>query len=84
MKIFYARSLVKKKSGRSRRKLQSILVVPKQNIVLDAIALRPHEVPCLTDRRHEVVSSHDFRFCGASSVELLLSGAHDGKYTSQR
>jgi hypothetical protein len=59
-------------------------VVLKQNIVLDAIALRLHEILCPTDLRHEVVSSHDFRFRGASSIELLLSGAHDGKSMSQR
>jgi hypothetical protein len=56
-------------------------VVLEQNIVLDAIALRLHEIPRPTDRRHEVVSYHDLCFHRASNVEFLLSVMLIGRYT---
>jgi hypothetical protein len=58
--------------------------VLKQNVVLDVIALRLNEIPRPTDSWHEFISSHNLLFRRASSVELLLGGAHDGKSTSQR
>jgi hypothetical protein len=42
------------------------LVVLEQNIVLDLVSLGFHEVSSPTDHRHEVISTHDFRFRRAS------------------
>jgi hypothetical protein len=61
-----------------------VLVVLVQNVVLDVITLRFHEVACPADHWHEVISSNDLCFHGALGVELLLGGSYDGKTASQR
>jgi hypothetical protein len=58
------------------------LVILEQNIVLDTVALRLHEVPSPTDRQHEVVSAHDLGLCRALSIELMLGGAYNMKFLS--
>jgi hypothetical protein len=51
------------------------LAVLEQNIVLDTVALRLHEVTSPTYRWHEVVSAHNISLCRASSIESMLGGS---------
>jgi hypothetical protein len=48
------------------------------------VSLSFHEILSPTDCQHEVVSTHDFRFCRASGIEFLLGRTHNGKSSSQR
>jgi hypothetical protein len=48
------------------------LVVLEQNIVLNLVTLGFHEVSSPTDCQYEVVSTYDFQFHRALSIELLL------------
>jgi hypothetical protein len=59
------------------------LVVLEQNVVLDTVALRLHEITSPAYGRHEVVSAHNLGLCRASSIEILLGGTYYGKSLSQ-
>jgi hypothetical protein len=48
------------------------LVVLEKDVILDIVTLGLHKISGPADCRHEVVSSHNFCFCGAAGVELLL------------
>jgi hypothetical protein len=48
------------------------------------VTLGFHQGLSPTDCQHEVISTHDFRFCRALGIELLLGQTHNGKSSSQR
>jgi hypothetical protein len=61
------------------------LVVLKEDIILDCVALRFHKVLAYpANGPHEVVSSNYFGFSRTLGVELLLSGGYDWESTSHR
>jgi hypothetical protein len=59
------------------------LVVLKQDVVLDTVALRLHEIMSSAYGPHEVISAHNLGLCRASSIELLIGETYYGKYSSQ-